>query len=122
MAIFWTILQIFTILFYKNLHKFNSTNTQINSNVNIQIEEEQVDERTSLLDNNATNSNDGYNAINYDEIIRVNQNKEEVNNNQLSDNLSQSNRLVNSNSVRIVDNSETDPLFVRLYKEYVREG
>lgn len=126
MAIFWTILQILTILFYKNLHKFNDaqTNNSAILNVNSQIEDEQVDERTSLINNSSNNNNEGYNAINYDEITRVNQNNqdEDNNNQQLSVNQSQSQRMINSNSVRIVDNSETGPFFVRFYNEYVREG
>jgi hypothetical protein len=127
MAIFWTILQILTILFYKNLHKFNNLNDQTNINANLsvnnQLEGEQANERTSLLNNNEETNNHGYSAINYDEITRVNQNNEENDNNQqLSVNQSQTKRMINSNSVRIVDNSETGPFFVRFYNEYVREG
>lgn len=101
----WFILQILILFFYKNLTEFeNNIETQDNPMPPSSISAINSNEKTRIL----TNSNQDL-----DSSIEQSYNSLDNENNQ-SDNSYQ-------NTVRIVDNSETIPWFMRFYNEYIRD-
>lgn len=91
MAAAWVILEIFVLLFYRNLCDFNQTN-------------EVLDERASLIVNDSSR-NQNYNTG--DSLVNQ------------QDNLEAQAR--NHQRINLVDNSESGPLLLRFYREYIRE-
>ena len=85
MSAAWLVLQIFIVLFYKNLHEFNDELPVANNSINAVDEETDEDEEKSLLRSSKSES------------------------------------YQSSQTVRIVDNSETGSIFLRIYSEYVRD-
>lgn len=104
MCLAWIILEILIIFFYKNLNEFDTTNTN------------NIDETSPL----AINNNEAIRS--YDSIRVENSNSvESITNEDEQSKLINSQKSESYKKIRIVDNSETGPLLVRLYNEYVRE-
>ena len=127
MCLAWTILQILIFFFYKNLNEFKideviANNANLNNNSPVSNDTITKDYGTINVVHDDINSEDLKNANsinqNEDEIINVNSETD------ISTNKSQeTEKLINrpNVSLRIVDNSESGPLLVRLYNEYVKE-
>jgi hypothetical protein len=130
MCLAWLLLQISIVFFYKNLNEFKTDEASpISSNLN----------NDSSINNRIENTNRNYGAINVveddtnennlngsssnfetnDETNAASNNEEEAIKNEYNE---KDKLIENSNvSLRIVDNSESGPLLMRLYNEYVKE-
>lgn len=114
MAILWTILQILVIFFYKNLHEFNQSPLAIRNDTQ---QEPYYDSIARIDERNESLSNQKDREIN---------SKEESEKTSLlgSRSIRKENKNLSSSTsydtIRIVDNSETGPLVIRLYNEYIR--
>ena len=124
MASMWFLLQILVIFFYRNLHEFNTAPTlSVNS-----------DERSPLLADSTDRS--GQNTTNQEQpdIQAVSSENEQEAGNQLAAaadpsierSMQRSAPKSSSGSqkydrIRVVDNSETGHILVRLYEQYIRE-
>ena len=111
----WLLLQILVILFYKNLHEFNAPPPSLSVNAH---------ERSPLLSNRGetlpSSSRDEANTL----AINVESEHEEA---PVESSVEKSgSRAPGSGSqkydrIRVVDNSETGHILVRLYEQYIKE-
>lgn len=102
MAASWLFLQILMMLFYKNLHEFKKVPT-------LEVtKSKDVSERTCLLNEsiNDTNSTEQHDQIKQETLDNVSHH---------------SSNATYQNSIRIIDNSDTGPLIVRFYNDYIRD-
>lgn len=128
MCLLWIILQILIIFFYKNLHEFKldqipSDSSSFNKDSSINDEKKPKDYGSINVIQDDSVSNDLIRASS-----SVNEKKDEtsaiINEQDISTNDSNEtdNLIKRPNvSLRIVDNSESGPLLLRLYNEYVKE-
>ncbi len=106
MTVAWLLLEILIILFYKNLNEFiDESNTTNNLNNSIRtLDREIINSSILPIDE------DGNSLLNEnDSILQIN-NENEI-----------SSSYQSSKTVRIIDNSETGSIFLRLYNEYIRD-
>jgi hypothetical protein len=92
-----------TILFYKNLNEFDETivTQSINNNDN-----EPIESRETFNSSQA-------NCDESETISEINERTSLINSNRQ--------QKITEKNLRIVDNSQTGPLIVRLYNDYIRE-
>ena len=128
MCLLWIILQILIIFFYKNLHEFKidqipSDSSSFNRDSSINDEQKNKDYGSINVIQDDSISNDLIRASS-----SANEKKDEtsaiINEPDISNNdNNESDKLIKrpNVSLRIVDNSESGPLLLRLYNEYVKE-
>jgi MFS family permease len=110
MTCLWFLLEIFILLFYKNLNKFTDTSSL---SVSSRVETSEESEATNLLNNNNKNENEAissYQSFGHNRTITTDE--QEIGGNI---NEERGERII------MIDNSQTGSLFKRLYNEYIRE-
>lgn len=109
MAISWFLLEILSILFYKNLHEFAPNEANIAA-------ENEVNETTPISINNEPNKSS------YNSISETADNDDVESNALLGSKDSESIHSKNGfGPIRVIDNAEAGPFIVRFYNEYIRD-
>jgi hypothetical protein len=124
MTIAWTLLQIFVLFFYKNLHEFTQEQHTINERTPLLVNSDEITqvnevEQTEESDNRQTTT------ASHDQIIEERSALAESQNNSTQENSVKITNSINKsktyNSINLVDNSETGPFIMRIYNEYIRD-
>lgn len=116
MAVLWALMEIFILLFYKNLNEFNEISiapiqpVSSNSQTIINTNDDDYNETTNLLSPNDNEAYESFRRFTETDTSRTIRSGGAINTSDAS-----------TERVLIIDNSQTGPLLVRLYNEYIRE-
>jgi hypothetical protein len=132
MATAWVILEISIVFFYKNLHEFKTQqqNDAVTESERMPISINSSNTNYNSISSNSTNlpgDNQESEAIinnTQDDFNQIEAIHGETNDDRekLVNTSSHKNNSSNSyGEIRVIDNSETGPLVVRLYNEYIRD-
>jgi hypothetical protein len=120
MAIAWTLLEILILFFYTNLHKFQQNENREEPFLN----ETGTSEIFSTTSKSGIESNEARLVINSNNSESESYTPDENSIQQpllLNQKRKSKKKVIKYDSIKIVDNSETVPLPVRFYDEYIRE-
>ena len=115
MAARWLFLEIVIIVFYKNLTQIKNEESQ--QNVSVVINED-----TRLLGSEANEETSRERTGSYESFKSINKEIQDLDDSRVeidSSTITATNKK--QSRINIVDNSQTGPLIVRMYNEYIKE-
>jgi hypothetical protein len=124
MTIAWILLQIMVLFFYTNLHDFTRELHTVNERTPLLINSEEITQ-VNEIEQIQGSENTETSKANDDEIVQESRSLVENRNKTAQENSTKITNSINTsktyNSINLVDNSETDPFFIRVYNEYIRD-